>query len=275
MEPGKRGPGLGVQQRGNPIPPPLGIIEVIHAMSGSMNTVGMRVSAVASTRDFSKDQPPIKRMKGRLEPIAFNDEDLEGTIQPHDDALVIAAWISGFLVKRVMVDQGSGADVMYPDLFKGLGLKNQDLAKYDSSLVSFDGRVVIPQGQISLLVSMEGKEIIVTLIVVNSFSPYTEILGRPWIHAMGAISSTLHMKVKFCTERGVATVRGTRKLLGNVLLPTLTGETNKPSTRKSLRKRLYSNYRNTEEREGLLVLRDWKRLRYYLIQTGIFKLGQA
>ena len=83
-------------------------------------------------------------MKSRLEPIAFDDEDLEGTIQPHDDALVIAAQIDGFLVKRVMIDQGSGADVMYPDLFKGLGLKNQDLTKYDSPLVSFDGRIVIP-----------------------------------------------------------------------------------------------------------------------------------
>ena len=83
-------------------------------------------------------------MKSRLEPIAFDDEDLEGTIQPHDDALVIAARIDGFLVKRVMIDQGSGADVMYPDLFKGLELKNQDLTKYDSLLVSFDGRVVIP-----------------------------------------------------------------------------------------------------------------------------------
>ena len=162
--------------------------------------VGTRVSTVASTGDFLEGHPPTKRMKGRLEPISFNDEDLEGTIQPHDDALVIAARISGFLVKRVMIDQGSGADVMYPDLFKGLGLKNQDLAKYNSPLVSFDGRVVIPQGQISLPVSMEGKEVIVTFIVVNSFSSYTEILGRPWIHAMGAILSTLHMKVKFHTE---------------------------------------------------------------------------
>ena len=76
-----------------------------------------------------------------------------------------------------MIDQGSGADVMYPDLFKGLGLKNQDLAKYDSPLVSFNGRVVIPQGQISLSVSMEGKEVIMTFIVVDSFSPYTAILG--------------------------------------------------------------------------------------------------
>ena len=117
---------------------------VIFAMPRGTNTTGMRVSTVASTGDFSEDQPPAKRMKSRLEPIAFDDEDLEGTIQTHDDALVIGARIDGFLVKRVMIDQGSGADVMYPDLFKGLGLKNQDLAKYDSPLVSFDGRIVIP-----------------------------------------------------------------------------------------------------------------------------------
>ena len=44
---------------------------------------------------------------------------------------------------------------------------------------------------------MEGKEVMVTFIVVNSFSPYTAILGRSWIHTMGAIPSTLHIKVKF------------------------------------------------------------------------------
>ena len=117
-----------------------------------------------------------------------------------------------------MVDQGSEADVMYPDLFKGLRLKNQDLAKYNSPLVSFDGRVVIPQGQISLPISMEGKEVIATFIVVNSFSPYTEILRRPWIHVIGAIPSTLHMKVKFRTEQGVAIVRGNQKVARQCLI---------------------------------------------------------
>ena len=80
VEPGNRGPGLGAQQRGNPITPPLGIIEVIHAVPGSTNTAGIRVSTVAFTEDFSEDQPPTKRTKGRLKPIAFDDEDLEGTI---------------------------------------------------------------------------------------------------------------------------------------------------------------------------------------------------
>ena len=195
-----RGAGLGAQQKGNPLPPPLGVIEVIHAVLRGTNAAGRRVLAVASTGDCSENQPPVKKMKSQLEPIAFDDDDLEGTIQAHDDALVITARIGSFLVKRVMVDQGSEVDVMYPDLFKGLGLKDQDLTKYDSPLVSFDRRVVIPQGQISLPVSMEGNEVMVTFIVVNSFSPYTTILERPWIHAMGAIPSTLHIKVKFQTE---------------------------------------------------------------------------
>ena len=89
---------------------------------------------------------------------------------------------------------------MYPDLFKGLGLKNEDLFRYDTPLMGFDGCMVIPKGQISLFVNMEGKEVMVTFIVVVSFSLYTAILERPWTHAMGVVPSTLHVKVKFRTE---------------------------------------------------------------------------
>ena len=117
---------------------------------------------------------------------------------------MVTTQISGFIVKKVLIDQGSGAKVMYPDLFKGLNLKNEDLSRYDTPLMGFDGRMVIPEGQISLLVNMEGKEVVVTFIVVTSFSPYTAILGRSWIHAMGAVPSTLHVKTKFCTEQGIA-----------------------------------------------------------------------
>ena len=90
--------------------------------------------------------------------------------------------------------------MMYPNLYKGLGLKKDDLSKYDTPLMGFDGRMVILEGQILLPMNMEGKETMVAFIVVALFSPYTAILGRPWIHAMGAVPSTLHVKVKFCTE---------------------------------------------------------------------------
>ena len=117
-----------------------------------------------------------------------------------------------------MIDHGSEADVLYLDLFKGLGLKSQDLTEYNTPLVSFDGRIVVPEGQISLPVSMEGKEVTVSFIVVNSFSPYTAILGRPWIHAMGAVPSTLHIKIKFPTEQGVAVVWGCQRMARQCLV---------------------------------------------------------
>ena len=80
--------------------------------------------------------------------LGFSDADKQGTIQPYDDALVVTLRIGGYDVKRVMVDQGSAAEIMYPDLFKGLGLKPEDLTTYSSPLVSFEGKMVVPKGQI-------------------------------------------------------------------------------------------------------------------------------
>ena len=77
--------------------------------------------------------------------MGFLDEDKIGTIQPHNDALMITLQIWGYDVKRVMVDQGSTAEIMYPDLYKGLNLKAEDLMPYNSSLMSFKGKIVIPK----------------------------------------------------------------------------------------------------------------------------------
>ena len=121
VDPKNQGADQGDMRKGNPLPPPLGVIEVIHvALNGSTMTRKGELT-VASVGDYTIKQPPEKKMKTDWELIAFDDEDLEGIIQPHDDVLVVTARISGFLVKSVMIDQGNGADMMYPDLFKGLG----------------------------------------------------------------------------------------------------------------------------------------------------------
>lgn len=41
----------------------------------------------------------------------------------------------------------------------------------------------------------------VDFIVVEAYSPYMVILVRPLLHAIGAVSSTLHMKVKYPNRR--------------------------------------------------------------------------
>ena len=111
----------GAQQRGNPLPPPLGVIKVIHAAPKSTAVAGRKgMLTVALVGNRSSEQPTEKKMKISLEPIAFNN----------NDALIVTAQINDFIVKRVMVEQGSGANVMYSNLFKGLGLKKKDLSKY-------------------------------------------------------------------------------------------------------------------------------------------------
>ncbi|XP_065634367.1 uncharacterized protein LOC136069591 [Quercus suber] len=99
-----------------------------------------------------------------------------------------------FDVRRVMVDQGSGAEIMYPDLFKGLGLKFEDMDQYDAPLIRFDGNTTIQKGMIQLPIQTGDKVVSVNFIVIDAFSPYTAILARPWLHPMGAVSLTLHVK---------------------------------------------------------------------------------
>ena len=78
--------------------------------------------------------------------------------------------IGGYDVKRVMVDQGSGVEIMYPDLYKGLNLRPKDLRAYDSPLVSFNGKVVIPRGQIRLSVQAGSEVVEMDFIMVDAYS---------------------------------------------------------------------------------------------------------
>ena len=78
-----------------------------------------------------------------------------------------------------MVDQGSVAEIMYPNLYIGLSLRAEDLTPYSSSLVSFEGKVIIPKGQIRLPVQTGLMMVEVDFIMVDAFSPYTTIVARP------------------------------------------------------------------------------------------------
>ena len=73
-------------------------------------------------------------------------------------------------MNRVLVDQGSGAEIMYTNLYKWLNLKPKDLTTYDSPLVSFDGKIFIPKGQIKLPVQTGSKVVEVDFIVVDVYS---------------------------------------------------------------------------------------------------------
>ena len=104
-----------------------------------------KVMSVGGGSDIKADDQALKRAKVMIIPtLGFSEEDKEGTLQPHVNTLVVTIIIGGYNVKRVLVDQGSEPEIMYPDLYQGLNLKLNDLVRYDSLLVSFYGRMVVP-----------------------------------------------------------------------------------------------------------------------------------
>ena len=132
-----------------------------------------------------------------------------------------------------MIDQGSAVEIMYPDLFKGLGLKLEDLTTYSSTLVSFEGKIVVPKGQIRLPVQIGSDVVEVDFIVVDAFSPYMAIMGRPWLHSLGAVSSTLHQKVKYPSRGQVLEIMGSQSMARQCLIAVIQ---HKPETGTSASK---------------------------------------
>ena len=145
--------------------------------------------------------------------MSFSDEDKIGTIQPYDDALVITLQIGGYDMKRVTVDQGSAVEIMYPDLYKGLNLKAKDLIPYSSPLMSFEGKIIILKGQVRLPVQTGSEVVEVDFIVVDAYSSYTAIVAKPWLHTLGAVSSTLHQKVKYPSEGQIEEILGDQAMV--------------------------------------------------------------
>ena len=90
------------------------MINVIFAIPGRTDSCPSRVMFVARL-SAEDNNPEPKRARMDIQPaLSFLDEDKIGTIQPHDDALVVTLRIGGYDVKRVMVDQDSGAEIIYP-----------------------------------------------------------------------------------------------------------------------------------------------------------------
>ena len=101
--------GLGGQansgsQRDIPSRTPLGTIHVIFAAPGRTGSCPSRVMSVARLSSGDTNQEPKRARVEWPLVIGFSDEDKIGTIQTHDDALVITLQIEGYDMKRVMVD---------------------------------------------------------------------------------------------------------------------------------------------------------------------------
>ena len=159
--------------------------------------------------------PPFKQ-KRTDQDMSFNEADAREMKQPHNDPLVIMPTIEGFNTKRILVDNGSSADIIYLPAFQQLKLDPKILRPFDSPLVSFSGDRVYPRGIVTLTVMVGTYPVQLTrqldFLVVDCPSSYNVIIGRPTLNKWKATTSTYCLKVKFPTDNGVGEVKGDQVL---------------------------------------------------------------
>ena len=142
--------------------------------------------------------------------ITFSDLDLEGCQHPHDDPLVIKAVVANKTVHRVLVDNGSSADIIFASAFDKMGIRREKLEPINTHLRGFSGEKVLPLGSIQLVLTLGDPQCQATtttkFLVVDAPSAYNMLLGKPSLNAVRAIPSAYHMVIKFPTASGVGMV---------------------------------------------------------------------
>lgn len=149
-------------------------------------------------------QPSPKRKMDACDTwaITFTEQDMEGVDFLHNDALVLSISIQRKMVRRVLVDQGSSAEILYYLAFKALGFTKDQLSPVDAPLVCFTGIPVYSIGKIVLPVFAARYSWMWSLLWLFRRAPTMPMLGRNRMHDMKTVTSTLHQCVRFIGESG-------------------------------------------------------------------------
>ncbi|KAK3035100.1 hypothetical protein RJ639_032602 [Escallonia herrerae] len=188
---------------------------IINTISGGLAAGGSSGWArKAYAREVYITSQPLNK-KSKTVPVAvitFSDEDSKDIQTPHDDPLVITVRAKNFDVKRVLIDNGSFAEILFFDAFKKMNIPADRLRKMDTPLYGFSNHPVVVEGIIALPVAIgtppAQANFILDFVVVKVPSAYNAILGRPALNQLQVVVSTYHLKMKFPTEHGIGEVKG-------------------------------------------------------------------
>jgi len=100
---------------------------------------------------FVQKSPKSRRCETLV--IGFSDEDYARLSLPHTDTLVVTLAIANHKIHRILIDDGSSANILYRPAFKHMKIDREKIALARYCLVSFSGKQVLQVGSIELPVT--------------------------------------------------------------------------------------------------------------------------
>lgn len=145
--------------------------------------------------------------------LGFTDSDLPPEGKAHNKALHISIECKGTTLSRVLVDTGSSLNVLPKSALMRIDYAGVEIRPSELIVKAFDGSRRSVFGEVDLPIKV-GPQIFTTTFYVMDIQPaYYCLLGRPWIHKAGAVTSTLHQRIKYPTEGKIITVCGEEEYL--------------------------------------------------------------
>ncbi|GMN59080.1 hypothetical protein TIFTF001_028166 [Ficus carica] len=202
-------------------PGPEHIVHTIFGGTATGDTASSQRSYARESRRFARGEfiniteHVSKICCQRSTPITFTDVEADRLLHPHNNALVGEIRVADNVIQRVLIDNGSSADVMFMDAFSRLKIGGAVLTPIQTPLYGFAGECVRAANTVNLPIAIgDGPERVtrmVEFIVVDRPSAYNVILGRPILNAIKAVVSTYHLAMKFPTEGGIGVFRGNQE----------------------------------------------------------------
>ncbi|XP_059635648.1 uncharacterized protein LOC132277823 [Cornus florida] len=134
--------------------------------------------------------------------IGFCDRDLSRVQLPHKDPLVINLLVANCMIKRVLIDSGSSANIITKAVFKQLEIPSSSIRPTSSPLMGFDGTKVDPIGVIDISVTTAKRTLKDNFVLTEIHPSYNLIMERGWIHRMNGVPSTLHQVMRYLFPDG-------------------------------------------------------------------------
>ncbi|XP_042972654.1 uncharacterized protein LOC122304445 [Carya illinoinensis] len=136
---------------------------------------------------------PTKYRRGKPAPIiSFGEVDEDGVLYPHDDALVVTMQIANFIIRRILIDNISSADILLWEAFTLMGIDAARLLPAPMPLKGFFEETVQPKGTVGSAPCT--APVMVYFLVVRAHSLYNAIIGWPTLNKLKVITSTYHLK---------------------------------------------------------------------------------
>jgi len=145
--------------------------------------------------------------------LGFSDEDLPEEGKNHNLALHILVKCKSDSISNALIDTGSSLNVVPMTTLKRLPYPCIQLRASSVSVRAFDGSRKLVLGDVDLHIAVEPQEFKVTFQVMDIPASDSCLLGRPWIHEAGSVTSTLHQKLKFVSHGKLVRVSGELVLL--------------------------------------------------------------